>query len=82
MLKIPPTKKKFVENARNGGVSPVYTVLPFIPPQDMYERLDAPNSFLLESIKGPDRISRYSFVMTLTSQTCRRLTRKMFFITS
>jgi anthranilate/para-aminobenzoate synthase component I len=62
MLKISPSRKTFIENARAGRISPVYAVLPFISPQDVYESLEAPNSYLLESIKGPDKISRYSFI--------------------
>ena len=41
---------------------PVYTELPLMSPQHVYESIASPNSFLLESIKGPEKIARYSFV--------------------
>lgn len=56
-----PSRKKFIENAQRGKISPVYTELPFIHPQHAYEAIKGPNSFLLESIKGPEKIARYSF---------------------
>ncbi len=43
-------------------ISPVYAELPFIPPRQIFECLDSPYSFLLESIKGPEKIARYSFI--------------------
>ena len=62
MLNITPSKNTFVENAKAGRLLPVYAELPFISPQDMYESMNKPLSFLLESIKGPENISRYSFI--------------------
>jgi anthranilate/para-aminobenzoate synthase component I len=62
MLKILPGKSKFIENAKTGKIYPVYAELPFMPPQQIFEFMEAPNSFLLESIKGPEKISRYSFI--------------------
>ncbi len=62
MLDILPTKNTFIENAKAGMISPVYAELPFIPPQQIYESIETPYSFLLESIKGPEKIARYSFV--------------------
>ncbi len=41
---------------------PVYAELPFISPQHIYEAIRSPYSFIFESIKGPDKIARYSFV--------------------
>lgn len=57
-----PSKSKFIENAKRGEISPVYAELPFIPPQQVYESMEVPHSFLLESIKGPEKIARYSFI--------------------
>lgn len=42
--------------------SPVFKEIPFENPQDIYAKLRAKNSFLLESCKGPEQIARYSFV--------------------
>jgi|Deesub1362A_J573_1020465.scaffolds.fasta_scaffold00358_21 anthranilate/para-aminobenzoate synthase component I len=62
MLKsaILPPKKVFIEEARAGIIGPVYMRLPFISPRSIYESIMGRHSFLLESIKGPERIARYS----------------------
>jgi anthranilate/para-aminobenzoate synthase component I len=60
-MNILPSKDIFIKNAGMGKVSPVYTELPFIPPQQVYEQIRGTYSFLLESIKGPENIARYSF---------------------
>lgn len=62
MLDVFPSKTKFMENAWAGRVSPVYAELPLLPSQQIYETVKAPNSVLLESIKGPEKIARYSFI--------------------
>ncbi len=41
---------------------PLYEEIPYLPPYLIYEFLTSPNSFLLESIKGPMKIARYSFI--------------------
>jgi anthranilate/para-aminobenzoate synthase component I len=61
MLNILPPKNKFVESAKTGRIYPVYIELPFVSPQQVYESIKAPYSSLLESIKGPEKIARYSF---------------------
>jgi anthranilate/para-aminobenzoate synthase component I len=61
MLILPP-KEKFLESARFGSIYPIYTELEFIDPKEIYEKIQGPNSFLLESSKGPENISRYSFI--------------------
>jgi anthranilate/para-aminobenzoate synthase component I len=60
-LVIIPDKQIFIEKAKRGEIFPVYRELPFIPPQQAFERIKGPYSFLLESIKGPEKIARYSF---------------------
>ena len=40
----------------------MYVEIPFDGPCSMYECLSAPYSFLLESIKGSEKIARYSFI--------------------
>jgi anthranilate/para-aminobenzoate synthase component I len=62
MLQTLPSKSKFIWNAKTGRLSPVFAELPFISPQTIFETIKSPNSFLLESIKGPEKIARYSFI--------------------
>jgi anthranilate/para-aminobenzoate synthase component I len=62
MPEILPPEQPFIEKAKEGIISPVYTELPFIPAQLIYEAISSPYSFLLESIKGPEKIARYSFI--------------------
>ena len=62
MLNILPSRKKFVEHANEDKICPVYAELPFIPPCRIYETVETPYSILLESIKGPEKIARYSFI--------------------
>lgn len=40
----------------------VFREIPFQPPGDIYRTLKSANSFLLESVKGPEHIARYSFI--------------------
>ncbi len=61
MLNFLPAKDKFIEIIGNGEISPVYAELSFISPKQVYEKIKGPYSFLLESIKGPETIARYSF---------------------
>ncbi|RJQ50468.1 MAG: anthranilate synthase component I family protein [Nitrospiraceae bacterium] len=62
MIHISPSKSEFIRNAKAGDVSPVYAGLPFISPRRIYENFQSAHSFLLESIKGPEKIARYSFI--------------------
>lgn len=62
MLKILPSKNKFIENAKAGKIQPLYTELTYRSPQTVFEALEEPYSFLMESIKGPEKIARYSFI--------------------
>ena len=62
MIHILPSKTSFIGNAKAGRISPVYAELPFVSPQTIFEAIQSPNSFLLESIKGPEKIARYSFI--------------------
>lgn len=55
-----PQRKEFIEDAKAGMIMSVYARLPFIPPRNAYEAVKGANSFLLESIKGPEKIARYS----------------------
>lgn len=41
---------------------PVFKEIPFQDPFEIYKALRCRNSFLLESVKGPENIARYSFI--------------------
>ncbi len=62
MIRILPSEDKFIRDAGRGRLSPVYAELPFIHPRRIYEAIETPFSILLESIKGPEKIARYSFI--------------------
>jgi len=59
---ITPSKKDFLELVKNGKLPPIHEEIPYLHPHLIYESLSAPNSFLLESIKGLMKIARYSFI--------------------
>jgi para-aminobenzoate synthetase component 1 len=59
---ITPSKKEFLELVKNGQPPPLSEEIPFSPPYLVYESLASPNSFLLESMKGPMKIARHSFI--------------------
>jgi len=56
------SKKNFLKFIKYGGIPPAYKEIPYSPPHLVYESLISPNSFLLESVKGPENIARYSFI--------------------
>jgi len=60
MFALTPSKRRFIEDIKRGIITPVHTRLPFLHPQQTYESIRSTSSFLLESIKGPERIARYS----------------------
>ncbi len=63
MLNILPSRKEFIkQTAKSGRMSTVYAELPFMPPRQVFGSVEAPDSFLFESIKGPGKIARYSFI--------------------
>lgn len=41
---------------------PIFREVPFQSPFEVYKRVRSENSLLLESLKGPEQISRYSFI--------------------
>lgn len=57
-----PAKKDFILSANAGSISPVYREIPYSSPHLIYESFISPNTFLLESVKGPANIARYSFI--------------------
>ena len=44
------------------GFPPIFREIPFQDPFEIYKGLRSRNSFLLESVKGPENIARYSFI--------------------
>src|SRR4030042_5252111 len=59
---ITPSKKDFLELVKNGKLPPLHKEIPYLHPHLIYESLASRNSFLLESMKGPMKIARYSFL--------------------
>ncbi|RJQ38819.1 MAG: anthranilate synthase component I family protein [Nitrospiraceae bacterium] len=59
---VSPPKNIFLQSAKAGVISPVYSEIPYSSPHQVYESFISPNSFLLESVKGPANIARYSFI--------------------
>lgn len=47
---------------RTGEIPPVYTEVPFTLPYSTYQSFLSRSSFLLESVRGPEKIARYSFI--------------------
>lgn len=62
MLNISPSREEFIKDAKSGVISPLYAELPFHRPQQIYERIGYSHSFILESLHGPEKIARYSFL--------------------
>ncbi|MDA8169626.1 MAG: anthranilate synthase component I family protein [Nitrospiraceae bacterium] len=56
------TKDRFCEEARGGVIPPLYTEIPYLAPHEVYPAFAGPGSLLFESIKGPEKISRFSFL--------------------
>src|SRR4030065_510787 len=59
---ITPSKRNFLELVKNGKLPPLHKEIPYLHPHLIYDSLASPNSFLLESMKGPMKIARYSFL--------------------
>jgi len=62
MYKISPSREEFIKNAESGRLLPVFAELHFIHPRMAFGLIESPDSFLFESIKGPEKIARYSFM--------------------
>lgn len=56
------TKKKFIEGSLSGYVPPLYAEIPYSSPAELYPLFSGKNSFLFESVKGTEKIARYSFI--------------------
>jgi para-aminobenzoate synthetase component I len=58
---IVPSKKNFIDLLIY-GIPPLHAEIPYLSPCLLYEAFASPHSFLLESVKGPEKIARYSFL--------------------
>ncbi|MGD0887428.1 MAG: anthranilate synthase component I family protein [Thermodesulfovibrionales bacterium] len=56
------TKEQFLGDSVTGSIPPIYAEMPYIPPEQAYTFVSGPGSFLFESVKGPAKIARYSFI--------------------
>ena len=58
------TKKKFLDSCRNGyGPVPCLSAeIPYTSPEKLYPLFSGSGSFVFESVKGPEKIARYSFI--------------------
>ena len=60
------SKTDFLDRAASGRVPPLFSEIPYVEPYLFYERLCASRqlhlSILLESVRGPYKIARYSFI--------------------
>lgn len=62
-MKLNLSKREFLNSAESGDIYPLYTEIPYGGPFAIYEAIGCrTNSILLESVKGPARIARYSFI--------------------
>ncbi|MGD0281031.1 MAG: anthranilate synthase component I family protein, partial [Dissulfurispiraceae bacterium] len=66
-MKLNLNKTDFLNlTGRGGGIPPLFSEIPYCDPCLVYERLSASRklhqSILLESVKGPQKIARYSFI--------------------
>ena len=64
-MDIHPTREEFLALARTGNMIPVYADLmaDFETPVSAYSKLRANGpAYLLESVEGGERLSRYSFI--------------------
>ena len=61
-----PTRDEFIERAAHGNLIPVWreVLADMETPVSAYRKIagDRPNSFLLESVEGGERLARYSFL--------------------
>lgn len=74
-----PSKEAFVAlYEKKGHFLPLYKKLGFIPPFSAFLKLFTPRSVILESQKGPEVISRYSFIVPDPLMELRLKDKKVF----
>src|SRR4030042_4666157 len=59
---ISPSKKDFLAIIKDRKIPPLYEEIPYSSPSLIYESLASTNSFLLEMVRGHEKIARYSFI--------------------
>lgn len=62
-MKLSLSRKEFTERCRSGTIPPLAREIPFRNPADIYPVVRKTGSMILQSIKGPERIARYSFIV-------------------
>jgi anthranilate/para-aminobenzoate synthase component I len=55
-------KRTFIKALDEGPIPPVYAEIPYTEAHLLYPLFSGKGSFLLESVKGPPKIARYSFI--------------------
>ncbi|BCB96674.1 aminodeoxychorismate synthase, component I [Dissulfurispira thermophila] len=62
-MKLNINKRDFLYAVKNGSIPSLYIEIPYADPHIIYESIGCrENSILLESVKGPYKIARYSFI--------------------
>lgn len=63
-MKLTPSLSRddFLARTAGGAVPPLSAMIPFVSPSELFPFFAGPNSFLLESVRGPEKIARYSFI--------------------
>lgn len=56
------TRKEFTEKSGTGSVPPLFVEIPYTSPEQLYPVFSGRHSFFFESVKGPEKIARYSFI--------------------
>ncbi len=56
------TKREFSAHCVRGRIPPLAAEIPYHSPDVVYPLFSGRNSFLFESVKGPQKIGRYSFI--------------------
>lgn len=56
------SKRDFLDTVKQDHVPPVYIEIPYASASALYPGFSGPGSFLFESVKGPHKIARYSFI--------------------
>ncbi|KJR42158.1 para-aminobenzoate synthase component I [Candidatus Magnetoovum chiemensis] len=59
---IQPDRNTFIRNAGLRKIMPLFKEIPYKDPAQYYALIKGKNTFLLESIKGPFRLARYSYI--------------------
>jgi aminodeoxychorismate synthase component I len=56
------SKKVFLDKVKCGCIPPLYAEVPYTSAASLYPNFSGAGSFLFESVKGPYKIARYSFI--------------------